>query len=405
MPRTPLPVLWLCGPSGVGKTSVGYELFEQLSDAGIAGAYVDLDQLGLCYPAPDDDPRNNRLKARNLGEIWSGFRAAGAQCLVVSGLVDDAEEVRRHADLLPDADLSVCRLRVGHDELRARITRRGSLLHLTEENLRNAEALDRTDFADRTVDTAGLTVAEVAALIRAAGWPGPAPAPQIATRPPPVTAPADPVPAEPSPAEPVPAEPVPVLWLCGPPAGGKSTVGFEVFLRVLDDGIPAAYLDLAQLGFCRSAPDDDPEHHRLRAYQMGRLWPGFRATGARCLIVSGNVADRETVERYQAAIPSATWTLCRLRAEPGSLTERILLRGRGGGPAIAGDALRGRPMRELRRYAAEAARLADRLDRSGVGDVVVDTDGRDVAALADLVRAASGGWPGAGSPDPGANGR
>ena len=46
------PVLWLCGPSGVGKTSVGYALFEQLSDAGTAVAYVDLDQLRLCYPAP-----------------------------------------------------------------------------------------------------------------------------------------------------------------------------------------------------------------------------------------------------------------------------------------------------------------------------------------------------------------
>jgi adenylylsulfate kinase-like enzyme len=382
----PVPVLWLCGPSGVGKTSVGYEIFAQLGRAGIAGAFVDLDQLGLCYPAPEDDPRNNRLKARNLGEVWSGLRAAGTQCLVVSGIVDDAEEVRRHAGLLPDSVLTVCRLRVDHDELRARIARRGSLLHLTEEIVRNAESLDRTRFANRTVDTAGLTVAEVAALIRAAGWPGHVPASPIPARPAPATAPADPG----APAELV---RVPVLWLCGPPAVGKSTVGFEVFLRVLGDGIPAAYLDLAQLGFCRPAPDDDPEHHRLRAYQMGRLWPGFRATGARCLIVSGNVADRETAERYADAIPSGTWTICRLRAAPDTLTERILLRGRGGGPAIAGDALRGRSTEEIHRYAAEAARTADRLDHAGLGDIIVDTDGRDVATLADLVRATAGGWP------------
>jgi hypothetical protein len=37
------PVLWICGPSGVGKSSVGYELFEQLTEAGIPAAYVDLD--------------------------------------------------------------------------------------------------------------------------------------------------------------------------------------------------------------------------------------------------------------------------------------------------------------------------------------------------------------------------
>jgi adenylylsulfate kinase-like enzyme len=123
--RDPVPWLWLCGPSGVGKSSVGFELFDQLGADGVATAYVDLDQLGLCSPAPDDDPDNNRVKARNLGEVWSGFRAAGAQCLVVSGLVDDAEELRRHADRLVGTALTVCRLRVGEDELRDRIARRG----------------------------------------------------------------------------------------------------------------------------------------------------------------------------------------------------------------------------------------------------------------------------------------
>jgi len=87
------------------ETAVGYQLFDQLSKAGTATAYVDLDQLGLCRPAPEDDPHNNRAKARNLAAVWSGFRAAGAQCLVVSGIVDDAQEVRRHADLLPDTAL------------------------------------------------------------------------------------------------------------------------------------------------------------------------------------------------------------------------------------------------------------------------------------------------------------
>jgi adenylylsulfate kinase-like enzyme len=71
------PVLWICGPSGVGKTSVGFELFDQLSKSGVPTAYVDLDQLGLCYPAPGDDPHNNRVKTRNLGAVWSGFQAAG----------------------------------------------------------------------------------------------------------------------------------------------------------------------------------------------------------------------------------------------------------------------------------------------------------------------------------------
>jgi adenylylsulfate kinase-like enzyme len=377
MRHDPVPVLWLCGPSGVGKSSVGFELFDQLSNAGTTTAYVDLDQLGLCYPAPDDDPRNNRLKARNLGEVWSGFRAAGAQCVVVSGIVDDADEVRRHADLLPGAALTVCRLRVGHDDLRGRFARRGWLLHLSEEAVRNAVELDRTDFADLVLDTAGLTVAEVAAQVRDCGWPGCVPPREVSTLPAPGNA----------------SIAGPVLWLCGPPAVGKSTVGFEIFLRVLRDGAPAAYLDLAQIGFCRPAPDDDPDQHRLKAHHLGRIGQNLRAAGARCLVVSGNVTDRETVGRYRAALPSAAWTVCRLRAGRRTLTERIMLRGRGGGPAIMGDALRGRPEAELRERAAEAVRIAGTLDHDGVGDLCVDTDGREVAEIADMVRARAGGWP------------
>jgi hypothetical protein len=184
-----------------------------------------------------------------------------------------------------------------------------------------------------------------------------------------------------------------VLWLCGPPAVGKSTVGYEIFTRVLGDRVQAAFIDLAQIGFCRPAPDDDPDHHRLKAHHLGRVWEGFRAAGAQCLIISGNVTDAETVDRYTGAIPSAAWTMCRLRAGRDTLTQRILLRGQGGGPAIAGDELRGRPAAELHRRVAETTRIADALDHAGIGDVAVDTDGREAAELADLVRAEAGGWP------------
>ncbi|MFB9450037.1 hypothetical protein Dvina_33980 [Dactylosporangium vinaceum] len=381
MRRDTVPFLWLCGPSGVGKSSAGFALFDQLGRAGAAAAYVDLDQLGLCYPAPGDDPRNDRLKARNLGEVWAGFRAAGAQCLVVSGVVDSAEEVRRPASRVAGTALTVCRLRVGADELRGRIAGRGSLLHLTEDAVRNAAQLDGSGFADLVVDTAGLAVADVVARVRAAGWPGWLP-PRPVSAPP--TAPPPPAGA---------AGTVPVLWLCGPPAVGKSTVGYEIFTRVRAAGVTAAYVDLAQIGFARPAPAGDPEQHRLKARHLARLLEGFRAAGAGCLIVSGSVTDRATVGRYARAVPSAAWTVCRLRAGPGTLAERIMLRGRGGGPAIMGDELRGRPEARLRAHADRAARIAGELDAAGVGDLCVDTDGRSVAQLADLVRAAAGGWP------------
>ena len=46
-----IPLLWLCGPPGVGKTAVGWEIFSQLTCAGMEAGYVDIDQLGLYGPS------------------------------------------------------------------------------------------------------------------------------------------------------------------------------------------------------------------------------------------------------------------------------------------------------------------------------------------------------------------
>ena len=62
-----IPVLWLCGPPGIGKSTVGWEIFTQLAQAGIEAGYVDIDQLGMCYPEPASDTGRHRMKAQNLG--------------------------------------------------------------------------------------------------------------------------------------------------------------------------------------------------------------------------------------------------------------------------------------------------------------------------------------------------
>ncbi|MGH3672591.1 MAG: ATP-binding protein, partial [Pseudonocardiaceae bacterium] len=109
-----LPTVWVCGPPGVGKTTVGWELFSQLTRAGVRAGYVDIDQLGICYPEPASDPGRHRLKVRNLDPIAVNFRAAGAECLIVSGVVDPEHGV--HVDQLPHAALMMCRLRLDREE-------------------------------------------------------------------------------------------------------------------------------------------------------------------------------------------------------------------------------------------------------------------------------------------------
>jgi hypothetical protein len=81
-PMNPLPVLWLIGPSGVGKSTVGFELFGQVERAGTRAGYLDLDQVGLCYPARPDDPENHRVKAAGLAAVWPNFRADFADLCV-----------------------------------------------------------------------------------------------------------------------------------------------------------------------------------------------------------------------------------------------------------------------------------------------------------------------------------
>ncbi|MGA8114733.1 MAG: AAA family ATPase [Actinocatenispora sp.] len=385
--NTPVPFLWLCGPSGVGKSTVGYEIHRQLARAGTATAYVDADQLGLCYPASADDPDNHRIKARNLGVVWAAFRAAGVDSMVLSGGINSARLVRTYVDQVPSAAVTVCRLRAGHDTLTERFVRRGWMPQLVDAAVAEANELDRLDFVDLCVDTDGLSVPDVARLVRnrADGWP--APGSSVTSAAPPCDVPA----AAHAPAS-ASDDPVPVLFLCGATAVGKSTVGYDLFTRIQAQA-KAAYVDLAQVGFCGPAPVDDPANHRLRAANLAGLWPTFRDAGARCLVVTGRVEDAATLRAYAAAFPAMTLTVCRLHAGRETLTDRVLSRGRGEGPALVDDELRGQSPDRLRPVAEQAVRDADDLHRARLGDLWVDTDGCSVEDVSRRVLAMTAGWP------------
>ncbi|MEV6159024.1 hypothetical protein AB0L53_52715 [Nonomuraea sp. NPDC052129] len=372
-----LPLLWLCGPSGVGKSSLGWEVFAQLSRGGVRAAFVDADQISLCYPLPEIG--THRIRAGSLAAMWPNFREQAAQCVVLSGFVDTAEEIGEYAQRLPDAAFTVCRLRVSTDELKERFVGRGWRPDLVAEAVAEAESLEDSDFADLCLDTGGLTVPEAARMVRerAGGWPRPGPPVGHVSRP----------------AAPLAVDPVPVLWLSGATAVGKSTVGYEVFSQIVRTGVRAAYVDLKQIGVLRPATDDDPDGHRLKARNLAALMAGYRAAEARCLIVSGHDDRDDTVRAYAELLPGAALTVCRLHAGPATLAERVTRRGRGGGPAIPGDELKGLDPEALRRVAEQAAREALSLDRAGAGDLRIDTDDRSAQEVADEIRALIGDWP------------
>ncbi len=74
------------GPPGVGKSTIGWQVYRRMAADRWACAYVDIDQLGICYPELRSDPGRYRLKERNLSAVAANFADDGARGVVVSGV-------------------------------------------------------------------------------------------------------------------------------------------------------------------------------------------------------------------------------------------------------------------------------------------------------------------------------
>ena len=378
-PRELLPVLWLTGPPGVGKTTAGWKIFCALTEGGVEAAYVDIDQLGICSPDPPDDPVRYRIEAHNLGAVLTNFQAAGARCAIVSGVIDADHGL--YADACSHAAVTLCRLRVDPDELRRRFAERRGVRSSIDEALQCAGALDETDVAGLCVDTTGLSVDEVVRRVREVsnGWnrpsrPGPRPAAAEVAPPPP-------------------SSDTRVLLLFGATGVGKSTAGFQLFLRAAGAGRRTAYVDLGQVGMCRPAPPGDPRNHRLKARNAAALWRVYREVGVQDLVLVGAAESRRVVDGYTAGLEAASVTICRLRAGADALRRRIMLRGAGEGSwPEPGDPLKGRSTAWLARVAEEAAAESEALDRAGTGGLSIATDDLTAGETAAAVASAAG-WP------------
>jgi hypothetical protein len=173
------PALLLIGAMGTGKSDTSYHLFSRLHRGGTPTARLDLDDVGMSHPAPPDDPDNFRVKAAAMSACWQVFRTHGARCLVVSGGLDSADLIALTTSHIPDADWTVVRLRIGTDERRRRVLRRGLLLGYTEDEMEPTVVAGDADEARVAseplpaivIDTDGMTSQQVVdRVLDATGW-------------------------------------------------------------------------------------------------------------------------------------------------------------------------------------------------------------------------------------------
>ncbi|MEV0385381.1 adenylyl-sulfate kinase [Nonomuraea sp. NPDC050643] len=164
--------LLITGTVGAGKTSVADAVGDLLADAGVPGAVIDLDWLRRSWPAPREDPFNGALTLRNLRAVAANLLVAGAERLVLAGVIESRAERRRHEEVL-GVPLAVCRVHVALPEVYRRLERRHAHDRGLDWHLKRAGelaiVLDRARLADYTVDGTHGTLEEVAAEV-IKGW-------------------------------------------------------------------------------------------------------------------------------------------------------------------------------------------------------------------------------------------
>ncbi|MGC3022957.1 AAA family ATPase [Brevibacterium sp. FAM 24630] len=102
--------IFLNGTVGVGKSTTADEIAVILAEAGVPHAVIDLDGLRRSWPCNDRDPFNHEIEMQNLSAVASNYRAAGAEVLVLAGVLEDRDEIPRYRAACGGGPMAVCRI-------------------------------------------------------------------------------------------------------------------------------------------------------------------------------------------------------------------------------------------------------------------------------------------------------
>jgi hypothetical protein len=103
-----LRLLVLSGTVGVGKTTIGEEIHDVLSEREIPNAFFDLDALR--YQWPPTSPWNADLLVEHLAALWPNLARRDVEHLVLAGVMETPADLDRIREALPPTAVSVIRL-------------------------------------------------------------------------------------------------------------------------------------------------------------------------------------------------------------------------------------------------------------------------------------------------------
>jgi hypothetical protein len=165
--------LLLGGRAGAGKTSVGYEIHAQLTDARVPHCLIDGDNLNMAYPPPQE----HGLAERNLAAIWANYRTLGYRRMIyvntasVLGDVASRLTVAMGDNPLVTAVLLTCSDTTAHQRLTGR--EKGTELagHIQRSDLMARELNLRAPRWVHRLETDDRTIPDLAAeIISLASW-------------------------------------------------------------------------------------------------------------------------------------------------------------------------------------------------------------------------------------------
>jgi energy-coupling factor transporter ATP-binding protein EcfA2 len=172
----------ITGPAGVGKSTLCWEMGGLLAAAGIAHAAIETDELDRVFPKPNAEalatlaPGARDVSQLNLAALWSTYRALGHQRLLMSGVMLHVDFDKRWIlAAIPDAQITVVRLRASDESLLARLDQReqgAGRAGQIERSLRQSRRMrDERGDGFLLIDTDQRSSAELArAVLAQSGW-------------------------------------------------------------------------------------------------------------------------------------------------------------------------------------------------------------------------------------------